>query len=801
MSMKHDILTNSIIVGVVRTTHYTNKFLWVSSPYITRDIKVQSNGRDVNGNIVLVRLGDEARWEDAITKGKNMDHDGFSKCATEARRLAGGDVPIKDVGGKLPFGFVIRTLVHSHPVLLGRLFVPSEAPVLSPEAEHMWRIPKTAIDDILKKPFQLIKPNDVRYPPVGVVFTPAQKQLLLTNYVTVEMSDWPMAQKYPSGNFVRTEGSLTDLKYEHSIIMSQNGFDASVLPDELVEVRESPEAFLASGAPEGTGYVPGAPAYLHPDGVIRHDVRELDAMISIDPETAKDLDDALSVRKLSGNRYLIGVHIADVSHFVRPDTTLDRFAAKRQTSVYLVGECIPMLPKFLSEHMCSLNPGETKFTFTCYWVVDYDKSILEKKLQVVEGPYFAKTINRSICRLSYQQAFQIMENNEVESTWTGLVTGTDPQRVRDALQVLRALHRCIRASRPGWIELARDGGDIKFNVDPAGKIVGVSPYALNEANKMIETWMVEANRAAGLLQNPATAVLRNHEGFNPTKTKIIEACLRELGIAVSFKSKLAFINSLERLSDDVRLKVMTVCTYALKPAKYLLRPEADDFEMEDEDQAQLAEMMKGLPASDVDRVKTSLLQCKADVELHHFGLDIEIYTHFTSPIRRYPDILVHRNLTEHCKLVQEEVVATCEQRSDIEDLMLHANTQHVQSEKAQKQSELLHLNLYLKSLPAPVPCVGTVVNVNSRQGTVFLQISLDAVPLIVEDVVLFTDEDSKQKQFNVVSVEFDRTRMHGSIRWKSGAVTTFHLLSQFDVALVYSDASPPSSKIVLLSSH
>lgn len=771
MEIRHLLKELKYIIGQVRIpVSYNSSIQWITSPFIDQDIIVYDLCHAFNGNFVIVSLDDQQYWEDVKDSTFVRNTDSFERSISLYSREIGEVTPdLKMISTKKrPTGQIVKIIERSPVKLLSRLFVNPNIPDVD---IHNYRIPESLFKKATDNQYIAFKPVDERYPHVYIERKGIDRGFMncvTDHYLEIELDTrWPKNQKHPGGKIQGILGKIGDICAEHIVILNNLGLPLKCPEDVIIE-----PAVFEGLKPYDESRVPGAKAFIQDDGVIRHDVRDLDGMISIDPETAKDLDDALSVRKLDDGNILIGVHIADVSHFVKPETDIDHEAMKRQTSVYLIGNCIPMLPKILSEKLCSLNPGETKYTFSCYWTVDYDRTMNEKKLITIGEPFFAKTINRSICRLSYSQAFDIMNSKDNDASWTGLVAIENKNRVRESLDILKNVHRCIRASRPLWVDLSREGSGLRFFVDEMGKINRIDSYPITEANKMIETFMVEANIEAGRQQIRKNSVLRNHTGFNDRRAKNLEKLLSEIGIDVSLKTKRSFVESLARLAPNIRQKVTSVATYALDSAKYMVL--SDD-----------------------------------EMDTSHHGLDIPIYTHFTSPIRRYVDILVHRNLEYLCKEEIDDVdiddaniddanINDVDIDDDIESIIVLANEQKSKAKKASRLSQVLHLNMYLKSLPTPIRTTGIIANYQVRGKYLVIQLSVDDIQISMDDILIpIYDSGTKSKQPNIEYAKVDNSKIF--IYWKNSSVTEVKILSTFSIEISYCCSCPPTTKVILLN--
>ncbi len=325
----------------------------------------------------------------------------------------------------------------------------------------------------------------------------------------------------------------------------------------------------------------------------RRDFRDI-LTFTIDPEDAKDFDDALSFRKLSNGHLEIGVHIADVTHYVREGTTLDEDAYDRATSVYLVDRTVPMLPERLSNELCSLRPHETKLTFAAVFELDTRGK--------VHGEWFGRTIIHSDHRFTYEQAQEVIEKKE--------------GRFSEELTILNELAHKLRKERFTRGAVNFETTEVKFKLDERGHPLAVIPKIRKDAHKLIEEFMLLANKAVatyihkmGKSGAPLTFVYRTHDLPDADKVNDFAEFAKQFGHKLNTEEK-AVSRSLNKLMDEIEGKpeqnvLQSLAVRAMAKAKYTTEP-------------------KG-----------------------HFGLAFDHYTHFTSPIRRYPDMMVHRLLQHY----------------------------------------------------------------------------------------------------------------------------------------------------------
>ena len=373
---------------------------------------------------------------------------------------------------------------------------------------------------------------------------------------------------------------------------------------------------------------------------------------TIDPADAKDFDDALSFRKLDNGNYEVGVHIADVSYYVKPGTPVDAEAQARGTSVYLVDRTVPMLPEKLSNKLCSLRPNEEKLTFSAVFEVT--------PLAKVIKPWFGRTNIVSDYRFSYELAQQIIDAGDDAMTLTfgeGSECGIVPDEVKEAVLTLNKLALKLRKKRFAAGAVSFDRPEMKVDIDENGKPIGVHQKFSKEANWLIEEFMLLANRSVAefvasdgnmggkAVKNPKTFVYRVHDEPNLEKVSGLREFAGNLGY------KMGPIGN----GKDIALSLNNLLSEAKE------KPE--------------------LGAIQILALRSMAKACYSTDNIGHYGLAFRFYTHFTSPIRRYPDLMVHRLLaiylhkgesqsldyyTAQCKHASErEVVAAEAERESI----------------------------------------------------------------------------------------------------------------------------------------
>ena len=465
-------------------------------------------------------------------------------------------------------------------------------------------------------------------------FVPKNKMMKATDgqKVIVRWVEWREGAKNPNGEVVRILGNAGEHETEIHSILEEYGLPYDFEEDVIAEADAISTEITQKEIDK------------------RRDMRDV-LTFTIDPADAKDFDDALSVEWTDGVLE-VGIHIADVSHYLRPDTELDKEAYARGTSVYLVDRCVPMLPENLSNGLCSLRPNEDKLCFSAVFKINNRGHVTEE--------WFGKTVINSNHRFTYEEAQEIIEwkdYNAMSSLFKkiGLVDFTIDEKVDEdlskateltnAIIYLDKLAKTMRKERFKQGSISLDKQEIKFKLDEKNKPVGIIFKVGKDSNKLIEEFMLLANKHVAEFVNSKglPMVNRAHEKPNEEKLERLKEFIKEFGYEIRTQNPTEITSTLNQLLLDVKGKAE-------------------------------ANMVENLV------VRTMQKATYTTKNPGHYGLGFENYAHFTSPIRRYPDVIVHRLLNRY---LEEKTIPKLEK---LESRCLHLSEREKKAQKAERDS-------------------------------------------------------------------------------------------------------------------
>lgn len=435
--------------------------------------------------------------------------------------------------------------------------------------------------------------------------------------VIARIEDWPKKADSPFGSIIKVLGKPGEHNTEIHAILAEYGLPYD-FPIEVELFAQKIDTSIQQS-----------------EIAKRRDMRDT-LTFTIDPKDAKDFDDALSFKKLDNGNYEIGIHIADVSYYLEEGTILDDEAYSRATSVYLVDRVVPMLPEVLSNFACSLRPNEEKYTFSAIFEIN-------EKAQVI-NQWFGRTVIYSDQRFAYEEAQYIIETKDDTIPAETSITGSAYQvkkEIVDATLKLDQLAKKLRSARMADGAISFDKVEVKFNLNEQGEPTGVYFKVSKDANHLIEEFMLLANKkvAEYIGKQKKTFVYRIHDEPNEDKLIGLQTVISKFGYKIDLRSKQDIAQSLNQLLADVNGKkeqnlVDTLTIRTMSKAKY------------------------------------------STENIGHYGLAFDYYSHFTSPIRRYPDVMVHRLLQFYLdggKSVSAEVYEEkCVHSSTMEGLATNA---------------------------------------------------------------------------------------------------------------------------------
>ncbi|XP_062286202.1 exosome complex exonuclease RRP44 [Scomber scombrus] len=471
----------------------------------------------------------------------------------------------------------------------------------------------------------LFTPADRRVPRIRI--ETRQAASLAAQRIMVAIDGWPKHSRYPNGHFVRSLGSAGDKDTEQEVLLLEHD----------VPHQAFSQAVLS--------FLPKMPWAITPEDMAkRQDLRHL-TVCSVDPPGCTDIDDALHCRELDNGNLEVGVHIADVSHFIRPGNALDKEAASRGTTVYLCGKRIDMVPELLSSNLCSLRSNVERLAFSCIWEMNHEAEILKTR--------FTKSVINSKASLTYAEAQMRID---------------DTSKNDDITKSLRGLNKLAKILKRQRIEkgaLTLSSLEVRFHMDSeTHDPIDLQTKELMETNSMVEEFMLLANISVAQKtfdEFSECALLRKHPAPPPSNYDILLKAGKSKHVEIHTDSAKALADSLDVATVDgfpyFNTLLRILATRCMMQAVYFCSGMDNDF--------------------------------------HHYGLASPIYTHFTSPIRRYADIIVHRLLA--VAIGADSTYPDLMDKHKQSALCNNLNYRHKMSQYAQRASVAFHTQLFFKS--------------------------------------------------------------------------------------------------------
>ncbi|KAG8771111.1 exosome catalytic subunit dis3 [Ceratobasidium sp. 428] len=640
---------STLIAGVKNGELYQGYFSANSYNYLEGSVNVagftkpilllgrEAMNRSVQGDFVVVELLPESEWKapaDAVIdaesarRNDNADDSGSEGSQSEAEdavdqreRVAARDTAARNPKEKQPTGRVVGVMKRNWRAYVCHIDRSSLSSTSSTTLSAQ-TVFATPVDRALPR----------------IRLRTRQAPSLLGQKILVSLDRWDSHSRYPDGHFVRALGKAESKEAERESLLLE--FD--------VPYRPFGKAILDCLPKEGDKWVVPPKEEVGPEWRDREDLREL-IICSIDPPNCQDIDDALHARTLPNGNIEAGVHIADVSHFVHPDTPMDNEAAARGTTVYLVDKRIDMLPSLLGTNLCSLRPYVERLAFSAIWELTPDADLVNVR--------FTKSVIASKAAFTYEEA-QIRKDDP-----------TLKDELTQSIRLLNSLALKLKAKRMAAGALNLASPEVKIHLDSAESSdpIDVEQKELRETNSLVEEFMLLANvSVARQIQEafPATAVLRRHMPPPHSNFEKLQDLLMKLkGMTLDVSSSGALAASLDKCVDAsepaFNTLVRIMATRCMLSAEYFC-------------------------AGSVSRDTFG-----------HYGLASPIYTHFTSPIRRYADVLAHRQLA--ASIGYTPLHATLHTKSHVERIMGVINRRHRMAQMAGRASVEFYVGLALKA--------------------------------------------------------------------------------------------------------
>uniref|UniRef100_A0A1A7Y0C5 Exosome complex exonuclease RRP44 n=1 Tax=Iconisemion striatum TaxID=60296 RepID=A0A1A7Y0C5_9TELE len=606
-----------IQVGIKSSSYLQGTFRASRDNYLEATVFVQGDGEDstevliqglqnlnraVHQDVVAVQLLPRSQWvapssvvlqDDGSAKDDDVEEDEEEKVL----RLSAAEAARK------PTGKVVGIIKRNWRPFCGMLNVSQ----IKESSRH------------------LFTPADRRVPRIRI--ETRQASALAGQRIMVAIDGWPKNSRYPNGHFVRSLGGAGEKETEQEVLLLEHD----------VPHQAFSQAVLS--------FLPKMPWGITPEDMVkREDLRHL-TVCSVDPPGCTDIDDALHCRELENGNLEVGVHIADVSHFIRPGNALDKEAANRGTTVYLCGKRIDMVPELLSSNLCSLRSDVERLSFSCIWEINHKAEILKTR--------FTKSVINSKASLTYAEAQMRID---------------DTNKNDDITQSLRGLNKLAKILKRRRIEngaLTLSSLEVRFHMDSeTHDPIDLQTKELMETNSMVEEFMLLANISVAQKiydEFSECALLRKHPAPPPSNYDVLIKAAKSKNVEIHVDSAKALADSL----DGAKVESFSYFNTLLRILATRCMMQAVYF-------------CSGM-----------------DSDFHHYGLASPIYTHFTSPIRRYADIIVHRLLA--VAIGADSTYPDLMDKHKQSALCNNLNYRHKMAQYAQRASVAFHTQLFFKS--------------------------------------------------------------------------------------------------------